>query len=144
MHKGIYCLVLKSTSCALNVGSLGIISFRQGFHVYVGSALGSGGLARVVRHIRCARNGCEHPHWHIDYLLTSEHFTLTRVHCFPTGERMECRLASILPGDAVRGFGCSDCTCTSHLFSFRRDPRDLLPDTAAMLGLSAYSKTIKK
>lgn len=143
MHKGIYCLVLKNTSCALEVGSLGVISFRQGFHVYVGSALGPGGLARVTRHIRCARDGCEHPHWHIDYLLDSEHFVLARVHCFPTNKRMECCLASILPGDAVRGFGCGDCHCTSHLFSYTRDPGEILTQKAAILGLSAHSKTIK-
>lgn len=144
MHKGIYCIVLRNPACSLSIGALGRVTFRAGFHVYVGSALGPGGLSRVTRHIRCALGDIRKPRWHIDYLLMSDKFSLVRVHCFPTEERLECHLASLIPGDMVRGFGCSDCLCTTHLFSFALDPGEIIPDTAAILGLSALSKTIKK
>ncbi|MCU0632868.1 MAG: GIY-YIG nuclease family protein [Methanolinea sp.] len=143
MHKGIYCLVLRNSPCTISVGALGPITFRGGFHVYVGSALGPGGLARVARHIRCAREGLEKPRWHIDYLLVSGAFTLESVYCLETEERLECRLASIIPGRRIPGFGSSDCRCPSHLFSLGAHPRAHLDRAGALLGLSAHSKTIK-
>ena len=143
MHSGIYCLVLRNPGCTITVGSLGPVAFRPGFHVYVGSALGPGGLARVARHVRCAHHGIERPRWHIDYLLTSDSFVLESVHCFPTGERLECRMAALVPGRPVPGFGCSDCRCCSHLFSCTSNPVRDLTRAARKLGLSAHSKTIK-
>jgi len=143
MPKGIYCLLFSNGPCTVNVGALGPIMFRKGFHVYVGSALGPGGLARVARHIRCASVGLEKPRWHIDYLLISDAFILESVYCFHTEERLECRLASLIPGRPVPGFGCSDCHCTSHLFSFARHPFNEITKASVILGLSAHSKTIK-
>ncbi|OPX67506.1 MAG: hypothetical protein A4E40_01022 [Methanoregulaceae archaeon PtaU1.Bin059] len=143
MHSGVYCLVLENTPCREQVGALGPVEFPGGFHVYVGSALGPGGLSRVARHIRCAREGIARPRWHIDYLLASDAFILRSVFCIPTEERLECRLASLIPGRPVPGFGCSDCDCASHLFSFLEHPRVHLARAASKLGLSAHSKTIK-
>ena len=47
------------------VGRLGVIQAERGYYVYVGSALGSGGLAaRVGRHCRREKR----LRWHVDYL----------------------------------------------------------------------------
>lgn len=143
MHRGIYCLVFRNAACSVRVGALGCIEFQGGFHVYIGSALGPGGLARVSRHIRCKKEGIGRPRWHVDYLLASDTFTLESVYCIPTGDRLECRLASLMPGRPIPGFGCSDCGCPSHLFSFLRHPRVHIERAASILGLSAHSKTIK-
>ncbi len=44
-----------------------MISLRQGYYIYVGSAFGPGGVnARVSRHFRNTKK----LHWHIDYLRT--------------------------------------------------------------------------
>lgn len=143
MHRGIYCLVFQNAPCRERVGALGFIEFRGGFHVYIGSALGPGGLARVARHVRCAKEGIERPRWHVDYLLDSDTFTLDSVSCIETGERLECMLASLMPGRPVPRFGCSDCCCPSHLFSFSGHPRVHIDRAASILCLSAHSKTIK-
>jgi sugar fermentation stimulation protein A len=63
-------------------------------------------------------------HWHIDYLRgvadDAEAFPIVSV------RRLECDLArdlaKIADGD-VPGFGCSDCSCRSHLHRFGEDPR---------------------
>ena len=124
MDKGIYCLVLRNPECTVHVGALGAQAFAAGFHVYVGSAQGSGGLQRVRRHILLAKDRDRRPKWHIDYLLTSDRFSLTSVVCASTEQKLECRLAKTLPGSPVPHFGCSDCSCSSHLFYSDADPRD--------------------
>jgi len=42
--------------------------------------------------------------------------------CASTSDRFECELASRLGGDSVPGFGCTDCSCTSHLFYRKINP----------------------
>jgi Uri superfamily endonuclease len=51
---GTYALVLAAQKQrTISVGKLGILDVRPGFYVYVGSALGPGGLAaRIGRHAR--------------------------------------------------------------------------------------------
>ena len=123
--KGIYCLVLHTRGAVIPVGARGEVTFPPGWYVYVGSALGPGGLARVDRHIRCYhREGAHPPRWHIDYLLTDERFVLDWVVTGETTDRLECTLARTLGGDGVPGFGCSDCRCATHLFYRTADPRN--------------------
>ena len=124
MDKGVYTLVFKNRACQVTAGALGSIAFPQGWHVYCGSALGSGGLSRAARHISIAHGRAVRPHWHIDYLLTHPCFLLTAVLCAPTTQPLECTLARRLAasGRPVNGFGCSDCHCPSHLFFFQEDP----------------------
>ncbi|HOS82370.1 MAG TPA: GIY-YIG nuclease family protein [Methanolinea sp.] len=143
MIKGTYCLVLSSESCRVHVGALGELAFPGGYYVYVGSALGPGGLSRVTRHIRLSKRPGSRPRWHIDYLLCSPSFSLETVYCFPTGERAECRLASLLSGIPIPRFGCSDCRCHSHLFFYSTHPAAQIGKAAAILSLSVHSKTIK-
>lgn len=134
MHPGIYILLLKGAGGSIRVGSRGVLSFNPGYFCYVGSALGSGGLSRVIRHVRLAEKKDRKPRWHIDYLLTSHAFSLIRVYCAQTSDRLECSLAGALHLPPIRGVGCSDCTCTSHLFFSPDDPDTSV--SAAFLSLS--------
>jgi Uri superfamily endonuclease len=142
MDKGIYCLVFKNPSCTVRVGVPGEIAFRKGWHIYVGSALGSGGLARLERHIALSRNKDRRPKWHVDYLLESAAFCLRYTVHAMTEERLECRLAAALEGEIIPGFGCSDCDCPSHLFYRRRDPVKETEAAFRSLGLTACTKTL--
>ena len=142
MDKGIYCLVFNNPSCRVRVGALGEVAFRRGWYIYVGSALGSGGLARLERHIALSRNKDKRPKWHVDWLLGSAHFTLRyTVHAL-TEERLECRLAAALGRENIPGLGCSDCDCTSHLFYRHRNPVKEVEAAFQSLGLTACTKTL--
>lgn len=123
-EKGIYCLILKTSGAVLSVGARGEVTFPPGWYIYVGSALGPGGLARVDRHIRVYEGKGDHrPRWHIDHLLTDSRFVLTAAVCGKTTERLECTLARCLGDGGIRGFGCSDCRCTTHLLYRDTDPQ---------------------
>lgn len=50
-EKGVYCLIFENQQCSIRVGSLKDINFRAGYHIYVGSAQGTGGLKRLYRHV---------------------------------------------------------------------------------------------
>ncbi len=95
---------------------------QPGFYVYVGSALGAGGLrARIMHHLRRAKA----PRWHIDYLRM--HVPVDQIWCTCLQLRLEHQWAQAfetLPGGSVPlpGFGASDCDCRSHLFFYRRRP----------------------
>ncbi len=142
MDKGIYCLILRNPECIVNVGALGPLAFAAGFHVYAGSAQGSGGLQRVRRHILLARDRDRRPKWHIDYLLTNDKFDLLSVICASTEQKFECRLAGNLPGSPVPRFGCSDCSCSSHLFFTPDDPHNEIRIAFQGLGLAPAIKTL--
>ena len=112
---GTYALALRlSGARRIRVGRLGLVDFPAGTYIYIGSAVGPGGLrARIAHHMKRA----SHPHWHIDYLRR-----VCRVegNWHLIGERVECLWAHRLPRcqgvTSVAGFGCSDCCCRSHLF----------------------------
>ena len=116
---GAYALAFESdSSFVAKIGALGEFDFSPGIYVYVGSALGPGGLrARVGRHLRKNKK----LKWHFDYL--SELLEPVGGYCEVTSERLECAWAAKL-ADArgivpVSGFGSSDCRCLSHLFHFQ-------------------------
>ena len=121
---GTYALVLENARPArVAVGRLGSIDLRRGFHVYVGSALGPGGLqARVGRHLGPARA----VHWHIDYLRRAAR--IVEVWYVLDSVRREHAWAETLGGLAgasipMPEFGASDCACSAHLFHFPSVPR---------------------
>ena len=143
MDKGIYCLVFKNPACTARVGVLGEIAFRKGWHVYVGSGLGSGGLVRLERHVTLSREKDKTPKWHVDYLSTDRRFALRYTVHAVTEERFECRLADALGDPSIRGFGSSDCDCPSHLFYRTRDPKDEIERAFRALGLVPVTTTIK-
>lgn len=142
MDKGIYCLVFRNPSCTVRVGALGEVAFRKGWHIYAGSALGSGGLARLKRHVALSREKDRRPKWHVDYLSAGSEFSLRYTISAATTERLECRLAAALGDGGVPGFGCSDCTCPSHLFWKKTCPLQEVRDAFMSLHLSPQTKTI--
>lgn len=143
MDKGVYALILENPLREVRVGALGVREFAAGRHIYIGSAQGSGGLARVKRHVRLARRRDRSPRWHIDYLLLDPGFTLAAVLTAATDRDCECDLARAVGGDCVPGFGCSDCACPSHLFYRPEDPVPEVLDAFARLDLAVRITTIK-
>ena len=104
------------------VGRLGDCRFESGYHVYVGSAFGSGGVrARVMRH----RRNQKALHWHIDYLTSRMPVTgAWYSHDLEPREHLWARVMSGLSSSqCLKGFGSSDCDCFSHLFHFLAQPR---------------------
>jgi Uri superfamily endonuclease len=135
MDKGVYCLIFRNPACTAAVGALGEIPFQKGWHIYVGSALGSAGLGRLERHVVLAKQKHKIPKWHVDYLLTSHHFSLRCTVSAATTEPYECELARAIGGDTISGFGCSDCDCKSHLFFRRTNPVSGVEDALRKIGL---------
>jgi Uri superfamily endonuclease len=115
--KGTYCLIIHvNRDITLRVGKkLGSIIFDEGYYVYVGSALNSL-ESRLKRHLSDDKK----LFWHVDYLLSSSDAELVEIVFAVDGSRWECVLASMIgmEGVEIRGFGCSDCKCISHLFKF--------------------------
>jgi Uri superfamily endonuclease len=139
MDKGVYALVFSNRPCSLRIGALGEIPFRRGWHIYIGSATGPGGFARVRRHRHLARSRDRPPRWHVDHILLSPRFTLRYALCGPSPGNLECTLAGALGGEAVPSFGSSDCTCRSHLLYRDSDPVDEVKEAMASLGLVPLS-----
>ncbi len=142
MDKGIYCLVFNNPGCTARVGALGEVQFSAGWHIYVGSALGSGGLKRLDRHIALAREHNKRPKWHVDYLLVDPSFTLSFVVSSSTTDALECSIARNLGEPGVPGFGCSDCSCTTHLFYRSHTPHDEILTAFRDLNLVPTVKSI--
>jgi Uri superfamily endonuclease len=113
---GIYTILLSLDKAKeIEVGSLGVIAFAAGYYAYTGSARGSGGCKRVDRHIRVIRGIESTRRWHIDYLLPWACFQevfITKTTC-----NLECSIASKVAERLwpIKGFGCTDCGCVSHL-----------------------------
>jgi endonuclease-3 len=116
MAGGTYTLLCHRTSGgSITVGALGDIDFPAGWYAYTGSALGSGGFARVDRHRAVAAGDNDARHWHVDYLLGDDATSVDAV--VTTEAAVECVVARRV-ADAARvvpDFGCSDCDCRSHL-----------------------------
>jgi Uri superfamily endonuclease len=113
---GIYTLVLYlDQHRQVQVGLLGIIDFAAGFYSYTGSARGPGGLKRVDRHLSILQGKRSTRRWHIDYLLP--HTNFCEVFITRTAQDLECQIAGSIGESltAVKGFGCTDCRCASHL-----------------------------
>jgi Uri superfamily endonuclease len=132
---GTYALLLKlDKQERITIGKLGTFNFPAGYYLYVGSALGPGGLrARLARHRRDSENSTgssssprgKKLHWHIDYLL--QRAQLVEVWSVASEERLECKWSEVARGLSgaqvlVRGFGSSDCCCPAHLIYFSAPP----------------------
>jgi endonuclease-3 len=112
---GTYTLLLElSRDAELEVGALGTHRLPAGAYAYTGSALGSGGFARVDRHRRLAAGESDTRHWHVDYLTGHPATDLITV-VTSAGADVECAVAGRLPDGPIDGFGASDCDCRSHL-----------------------------
>ncbi len=130
--KGSYVLIISlDRSQTISVGSRGEMVFSKGYYAYSGSALNSL-EARVARHLRIEKR----MHWHIDYLL--EQARVESVWIVNSSDRLECKTATEFAaiGSPVKGFGCSDCRCGSHLF-YHGDRR-ILEEKLDELGYTVY------
>lgn len=131
---GTYTLLLERADAGtITVGALGTVHLPAGAYAYVGSALGTGGFARVDRHRRVAAGDHDTRHWHVDYLTGDEQTRLVDV-VTSAGVEAECRIADgirrrLTSDEAtatgspagpetvpVADFGASDCGCRAHLF----------------------------
>jgi len=116
-NKGIYSLVIKfDRDNSIVVGKLGPVEFPKGYYVYAGSALNYLDK-RILRH----KIKKKKLHWHVDYFL--KHAKIIKVFTHITTLRLECELnkrIQVLPNARIiiKGFGCSDCKCSSHLTFF--------------------------
>jgi Uri superfamily endonuclease len=113
------------------VGALGSWTFPRGTYIYTGRA--SRGLRkRIERHQRVEKK----LRWHIDYLLQNARIEGIRV--LPSKADAECSINNetvrILKGIfPVKGFGSSDCRCTSHLMLVtRKHARNLQAITSSL------------
>ena len=100
----------------VTVGALGEISFKRGLYAYVGSAQ-SNPEPRIKHHLKKKKP----LFWHIDYLLASGAAEILKVFTKEADRTEECAIAMMLKGEgeAIEGFGSSDCNCTSHLVHIR-------------------------
>ncbi|MBT4492861.1 MAG: GIY-YIG nuclease family protein [Gammaproteobacteria bacterium] len=126
-NSGTYLLICPvDHSRHIRVGARGLLVFNVGYYLYVGSAFGPGGVrARVGRH----RKRRKPKRWHIDYLTAyyKPEFALISYdenrleHVWASCLEQQCNL------DVIKGFGNSDCRCSSHLFF-----SETTPDQAAL------------
>lgn len=116
--KGSYCLIINvEKDTKIKIGKkLGIINFKKGCYVYVGSAMNSL-ESRVKRHLSDNKK----KHWHIDYLLLNKNSKIEKIYTKESGEKLECKIAKkiIENEESIADFGCSDCKCHSHLIYFK-------------------------
>ncbi|MGB2843143.1 MAG: GIY-YIG nuclease family protein [Halobacteriota archaeon] len=117
--KGSYVLIIENHADAeVEIGKIGRIEFKKGFYAYVGSAL-SGLEQRIERHLRAVGKN-KKLHWHIDYFLACPTVGVKEVVFAETDARKECEIASKMnldrESDFIKNFGCTDCSCRSHLF----------------------------
>jgi Uri superfamily endonuclease len=113
---GTYALILQNKENAtIQVGRWREIECKCGFYIYVGSAFGTGGVrARLKRHCRLQKAR----HWHIDYLR--ECVTVLGAWISYEPCRLEHSWAQTIGSSngitKIKGFGCTDCDCPTHLF----------------------------
>ena len=88
--KGSYCLIINvEKDTKIKIGKkLGIINFKKGCYVYVGSAMNSL-ESRVKRHLSDNKK----KHWHIDYLLLNKNSKIEKIYTKESGEKLECEIA---------------------------------------------------
>ncbi|HEX4919149.1 MAG TPA: GIY-YIG nuclease family protein [Candidatus Bathyarchaeia archaeon] len=117
LNRGTYALLVRVPhTVRIPVGSLGPLTFKRGFYVYVGSALNSL-RGRIARHFRRDKQ----VHWHIDYLTVSPSAKLIEAWASPTPRRTECSKSRMIrkhASESIKRFGASDCDCYSHLHHF--------------------------
>lgn len=117
--RGDYMMVLQvEKDTDIHIGAQGCIHFPKGYYVYTGSAK-KNLAARIARHQRKRKR----MHWHIDYLRQQSH-VIAAIPIRTTAD-WEHDLAQAVGAIAywhIRGFGCTDCRCTSHLFGFSDNP----------------------
>ncbi len=117
--RGAYLLLMEmKTPQTIKVGGLGMIDFKKGWYIYVGSAMANL-TARIERHERRRKK----MHWHVDWLRDKA----DRVVPLPirSSAKIECEIAGAVGHRFIsgpKGFGASDCSCPTHLFFSKGNP----------------------
>ncbi len=123
--RGSYILFLSTNNQTTQIISkLGELSFLPGIYLYIGSALGLGGLVkRIERHLKKSKK----IFWHIDNLTSSDFFTITAYIEIYNYKKLECSIANLIRENfseeeyiEYKGFGSSDCCCESHLHQIKK------------------------
>ncbi len=125
-NRGTYLLfLLIQQDISLTIGALGSKLFQLGNYIYVGSALGSGGLEkRIARHLKQEKK----IFWHIDYLLRNKFVKILAYGEMLSDHKIECNVVNQIIGIfhekslIINYFGSSDCNCKSHLLYFNKKP----------------------
>lgn len=116
---GVYLMVMHlDHELELEVGSKGMMQFRSGYYIYVGSA-----KANLTKRIERHKRKRKKMHWHLDYFRS--HCDIVAGLPIRTSRHVECALADAIRNVAewdVPQFGSSDCECTSHLFGMTENP----------------------
>ncbi len=116
-NKGNYCLIISNKRDSnIKVGAKGMMFFKKGYYVYVGSALNSLDK-RIERHISEEKK----KHWHVDYLLLDKNTKIKEVIFTYSTKKIECEISNEINKTSdgyIELFGCSDCKCLSHLYYF--------------------------
>ncbi len=122
--RGSYLIVLKLDQKAdIEIGKMGTLKFPRGYYLYVGSAL-MNLSRRIERHRRILKN----KFWHVDYLREKAEFCTAIP--IRSSKDLECEIARCLKAIAgwqIPGFGCSDCSCSSHLYGMIENPLQSRP-----------------
>ena len=98
----------------IRVGSLGVVGFKRGYYVYVGS-----GQSYLEKRIQRHKKRIKKVKWHIDYLTTNSGVKVMEAAAYDLPKKYECILADMLRSmgfKPVKGFGSTDCKCVSHLY----------------------------
>ena len=148
-NKGSYILfIVLEDDLEVKIGSLGSHKLKQGSYLYIGSALGPGGLrARIRRHLTKTKN----LHWHIDYLTKETRTKIKYVIYIETTRNIECNITQILTKHKnfkaiIKGFGSTDCKkrCISHFLICLDKPYKCLEKTYNILKEHKYAPRIMK
>lgn len=133
INKGNYCLIISvKEDTSIRIGAKGMMSFKKGYYVYVGSAL-NWLDKRIERHISKKKK----KHWHADYLLLDDNAQIDEVVFTYSSKKIECDISNEISKNSdgyIELFGCSDCNCISHLYYFKGY------DDALKSSISSYEK----
>ena len=117
--RGSYVVVLRlDQRLNIGIGKLGKVNFPKGYYLYAGSAL-KNLIQRTERHRRISKN----KFWHIDYFRAQATFCAGIP--IRSSHDLECEIAKSVRKIAdwqIEGFGCSDCSCFSHLYGMSGNP----------------------
>jgi Uri superfamily endonuclease len=116
--KGVYILLIDvSKGVQAKIGSLGKIKFEKGIYAYIGSAQNN-----LEKRIARYKSKNKKTFWHIDYLLNNKYAKILKIFYKKAEKTEECKIVKKLNKTeiSVPKFGCSDCSCKSHLFRIKK------------------------
>ncbi len=116
---GTYLLLIHNNeNQKIEIGNLGKINFPKGHYCYIGS-----GMMNLSKRVERHKRKTKKLHWHIDYIL--QKMKIHKTIEIRSTDRLECDVAERLKqisNKEVKNFGSSDCSCSSHLLYFEKNP----------------------